>query len=274
MYGRKSKGVIQLLVLIEVARMHETPLTPQSIYHNSQLRQALRLLKADKKNEDSGEEETLHKHVGQFDEVSYVEQTAFHVVKASDSSILKSLFTLSHKMGPVIWRLTENDLEKQTLIAEGYYIRTLLAVDVADRHTGLVRPVLQWMHPSTIPTVCTWRGSYEDTLASRSGVTYIAGWCGEQEVQFVCIKVPLTEKEMFGWVRCAENSKFTEPPAFPTECVACRKELRKAQLCVRCRFANYCSKDCQTSDWKRHKRTCANIAKVMRGTLQKVYEIA
>ncbi|KAL3909061.1 MAG: hypothetical protein SGILL_008239 [Bacillariaceae sp.] len=46
-------------------------------------------------------------------------------------------------------------------------------------------------------------------------------------------------------------------------CIACRKsstEVEKLNSCGRCRLANYCSKECQTKDFKEsHKKVCKRI---------------
>ena len=31
--------------------------------------------------------------------------------------------------------------------------------------------------------------------------------------------------------------------------------------CKECRFAHYCSRDCQKADWRRHRDMCASVAR-------------
>ncbi|GFH56413.1 hypothetical protein CTEN210_12889 [Chaetoceros tenuissimus] len=46
-------------------------------------------------------------------------------------------------------------------------------------------------------------------------------------------------------------------------CFGCRSQEKKSALleCSRCRFARYCGKDCQASDWDKHKKACKAIRK-------------
>ena len=245
----------------------EVHLTPELILQNTQVRAALRFHRAKLGENEAFSEvkETGHKYIGKYDEFSYVEQTAYQVVKSPDRSVIQNVWRLAHQMGTLVWHLTERDAQKRSLIADGYYVRTLLAADIVDSLTGLVRPMLQWMHPSTIPRDCTWKNIYDDTLASRCGVTYVVGWCDDVEVDYVCVPVPLTQQEMFGPVKFTVNPHIEDPPAYPRICVTCRKEVSLPQLCTKCLFANYCSKECQTNNWKKHKITCAKIERVMSG---------
>jgi hypothetical protein len=45
------------------------------------------------------------------------------------------------------------------------------------------------------------------------------------------------------------------------KCFFCEEEYRKVKLfkCGRCLIAGYCSKECQTADWKRHKPFCSKL---------------
>jgi hypothetical protein len=44
-----------------------------------------------------------------------------------------------------------------------------------------------------------------------------------------------------------------------TACKVCYK-VEGAQKCGRCRTVSYCGKDCQRSDWKRHKLVCKAVS--------------
>lgn len=54
------------------------------------------------------------------------------------------------------------------------------------------------------------------------------------------------------------SARFTSGVAHGQVCRACGKSgaAVKLQMCVRCKQAWYCGKECQVSDWKRHKREC------------------
>lgn len=47
-------------------------------------------------------------------------------------------------------------------------------------------------------------------------------------------------------------------------CDHCRviKERKLLMVCAQCSVAQYCSKECQASDWRRHKPTCAGVSSV------------
>ena len=48
-------------------------------------------------------------------------------------------------------------------------------------------------------------------------------------------------------------------------CWKCGKE-GKLKVCVKCKKAQYCSRDCQTSDWKKHKEKCGKPSKTQPST--------
>lgn len=56
----------------------------------------------------------------------------------------------------------------------------------------------------------------------------------------------------------AEDTAKTKPPQ--RQCNSCGKSLDNLQVCGRCKSAYYCSKDCQTKDWKNHKKPCKEKA--------------
>ena len=39
-------------------------------------------------------------------------------------------------------------------------------------------------------------------------------------------------------------------------------EVKELQKCGKCLVAKYCSKDCQKTDWKEHKKYCRHITKL------------
>lgn len=62
--------------------------------------------------------------------------------------------------------------------------------------------------------------------------------------------------------------KFSEDPksALDKTCAVCKKpepkveEGKKLRYCSRCEMVLYCSRECQKTDWKRHKKDCAKLA--------------
>ncbi|KAI5794097.1 hypothetical protein FPQ18DRAFT_235112, partial [Pyronema domesticum] len=46
------------------------------------------------------------------------------------------------------------------------------------------------------------------------------------------------------------------------ECQKCQKKDIELKRCSRCQSAIYCGKDCQTTDWKEHKKVCKVFAEV------------
>ena len=49
---------------------------------------------------------------------------------------------------------------------------------------------------------------------------------------------------------------FLELHPFVRCCAHCEKSRADLKRCSRCHTTNYCSSDCQRSDWKRHKVAC------------------
>lgn len=51
--------------------------------------------------------------------------------------------------------------------------------------------------------------------------------------------------------------------AAATSCANCHKSDKKNKKCSACGFVHYCSKECQKSDWKKHKSLCKDsVAKL------------
>jgi hypothetical protein len=48
-------------------------------------------------------------------------------------------------------------------------------------------------------------------------------------------------------------------PASPT-CSACSKPIETPKPCPRCHTTPYCSRECQKTDYKKHKKVCAELA--------------
>lgn len=44
-------------------------------------------------------------------------------------------------------------------------------------------------------------------------------------------------------------------------CWVCNEKPKKLMVCSRCKEATYCSAECQTNDWKEHKKACKPIGK-------------
>lgn len=45
----------------------------------------------------------------------------------------------------------------------------------------------------------------------------------------------------------------------PHKCGQCQRLLSEFKTCSSCRVAVYCSKNCQTQDWSKHKARCATL---------------
>ncbi|KAI8939989.1 hypothetical protein NX059_003712 [Plenodomus lindquistii] len=41
---------------------------------------------------------------------------------------------------------------------------------------------------------------------------------------------------------------------------AAAKNVAALKVCVRCKTARYCDRDCQKADWKTHKKECSKLA--------------
>jgi MYND finger len=50
-------------------------------------------------------------------------------------------------------------------------------------------------------------------------------------------------------------------------CWNCKKDV-KCMKCCMCSMAMYCSKECQSSDWKRHKIMCVNVQNSIKSNKQ------
>ncbi|KAI5814378.1 hypothetical protein BZA77DRAFT_295075 [Pyronema omphalodes] len=47
-----------------------------------------------------------------------------------------------------------------------------------------------------------------------------------------------------------------------SECYNCQKKDVELKRCARCQSIHYCGKDCQTADWKEHKKLCKAFVEV------------
>ena len=73
-------------------------------------------------------------------------------------------------------------------------------------------------------------------------------------------------EENFIKAKCTENNfknnieREREPPSHgvPEMCFFCHKQ-GQLKKCTRCFTAKYCNRECQKSDWKRHKNNCARL---------------
>ena len=43
------------------------------------------------------------------------------------------------------------------------------------------------------------------------------------------------------------------------QCQVCQKMLEKGRYCMACKFAVYCSEECQKADWTSHKQCCYKV---------------
>jgi hypothetical protein len=81
-------------------------------------------------------------------------------------------------------------------------------------------------------------------------------------VEITGLKSPLTDlNELLRAVKGAESvfARLAElaRPDHLTTCAKCRTTPEKLLLCSRCQTTRYCNQECQTADWKEHKKTCA-----------------
>ncbi|KAH8726913.1 hypothetical protein GQ44DRAFT_738659 [Phaeosphaeriaceae sp. PMI808] len=51
-----------------------------------------------------------------------------------------------------------------------------------------------------------------------------------------------------------------EPTCAKCNETAAAKNVANLQVCARCKTTRYCGRDCQTADWKTHKKECSKIA--------------
>eukprot|EP00729_Bicosta_minor_P001318 gene1318-biopygen10838 len=64
--------------------------------------------------------------------------------------------------------------------------------------------------------------------------------------------------------RCAASHPSPRPHSLPTPfCAHCNAE-GAANYCAGCSQRNYCSKECQTMDWKKHRTLCKKLQGVHR----------
>ena len=59
-------------------------------------------------------------------------------------------------------------------------------------------------------------------------------------------------------------------------CATCLKTELEVEIkhCTRCNIITYCSKDCQTEDWKNHKGHCQDISQGGPNKIEAILEIA
>jgi hypothetical protein len=86
-------------------------------------------------------------------------------------------------------------------------------------------------------------------------------------------KQPPQMMQMMGSIYCNEllqrglsGARFEQVQVGPGDkpdltCDYCGDEISKAPRCSRCHCAMYCNRDCQKSDFKRHKPLCLRLAK-------------
>ncbi len=54
----------------------------------------------------------------------------------------------------------------------------------------------------------------------------------------------------------AVSASSAASSASPLVCSVCNKAEGKIQRCARCHITRYCSRECQTKDWPKHRKTC------------------
>ncbi|PBP24104.1 putative MYND domain protein [Diplocarpon rosae] len=67
-------------------------------------------------------------------------------------------------------------------------------------------------------------------------------------------------------MEAADSSKASSSSQSPAKiCTACSKpssEDKPLKPCTKCQSVQYCSRDCQKADFKKHKKECAKAAQV------------
>ena len=73
-----------------------------------------------------------------------------------------------------------------------------------------------------------------------------------------------------------EEMEDPEPPMRKShrcfECLKYANEVKELKTCACCKIARFCSKECQSKAWKRHKRTCKHIDSLQKN--DKVFSLA
>ncbi|TFK85233.1 hypothetical protein K466DRAFT_198348 [Polyporus arcularius HHB13444] len=80
--------------------------------------------------------------------------------------------------------------------------------------------------------------------------------------------------QMINMLNGLPQTPLRKPPRKPRgekyplagSCAGCQKDATaemELQRCSRCKLTRYCSTECQTKDWKRHKQTCSQIYSVL-----------
>ena len=73
-----------------------------------------------------------------------------------------------------------------------------------------------------------------------------------------------------------EEMEDPEPPMRKShrcfECLKYADEVKELKTCACCKIARFCSKECQSKAWKRHKKTCKHIDSLQKN--DKVFSLA
>lgn len=58
-----------------------------------------------------------------------------------------------------------------------------------------------------------------------------------------------------------KRTKFDLDKQLNGVCHTCKKTQPKMTMCGKCKYTNYCSRECQKLDWKEHKNICMDVNK-------------
>lgn len=151
---------------------------------------------------------------------------------------------------------------------------TGMATDPRESLFELHTTLKDFLMPERTELNCVWRPVDDDELKRNLDVdehTFGIRVCiskNGENVWSVNIKLPRDVTRVFPRDRVEEARRVGFPgnavrvdettpfAGMTTRCNACGATGARLKRCSRCRKAWYCSKECQKSDWKVHKRVC------------------
>lgn len=99
---------------------------------------------------------------------------------------------------------------------------------------------------STTCNLCGNKSSNTTVCSKCKSITYCSNKCLEMDIDHK--------------MECDGKKKDNKEDYFIKSCDVCSKYAKYIQFCNECKDAKYCSKECQSLDWKTHKLTCNKIA--------------